>query len=401
MEPVTFEKFHAMHLKVAIAKSEAQARVRRAAEEERRQRLEAQRQAVQKIVDEAAELLQAAEELVERAEEQGQPLAKEGTDLSAEEIEAIATEADALTKRAEGELAVALERLKKAEEECEANPELRGFDKKDVPRLRQRHERDKGRVDKVTAAMRKARERAVRKAYAEIDQKRVESATAIRALMNAEAKTGEQLFESVGGGNELTREKFVSFLKGLADLSLADGQAERLFEHIAGETGGISKERFLELIKLYFKCVKGTVLNEEISIKSKTVRRLDVGEVLEALEGPVKEEGANVQRVRCQAVQDDAVGWVTIAGNQGTAFLEPGGNFCSVVKETLLTDGLSVQDSKTVRRLSKGEVIEVLEFQKKDASVDVKRIKGKAKLDGATGWITVASNQGTIFLEPC
>jgi len=196
-------------------------------------------------------------------------------------------------------------------------------------------------------------------------------------------------------------EKFTEFLQGLKDLELADGQASKLCEHIAGEASEISKERFLELIKLYYKCVKGTVLSEDISIKSKTVRRLEVGEVLEALEGPAKEENAGVQRVRCMAVQDDATGWVTIAGNQGTSFLEPGGNFYSVVKETLLTDGLSVQDSKTVRRLAKGEVIEVLEFQKKDASVDVKRIRGKAKLDGASGWITVASNQGTIFLEPC
>ncbi|CAE8656538.1 unnamed protein product, partial [Polarella glacialis] len=101
------------------------------------------------------------------------------------------------------------------------------------------------------------------------------------------------------------------------------------------------------------------------------------------------------------AVQDDAIGWVTLAGNQGTPFLEPGGNFYTCVKETLLTDGLSVQDSKTVRRIAKGEVIEVLEFQKKDASADVKRIKGKAKLDGASGWITVSSNAGTSFLEPC
>ncbi|CAE8584073.1 unnamed protein product [Polarella glacialis] len=155
------------------------------------------------------------------------------------------------------------------------------------------------------------------------------------------------------------------------------------------------------LVRLYYKCVKATVLSDEISIKGKTVRRLEVGEVLEALEGPAKEEGAGVQRIKCQAVQDDAIGWVTLAGNQGTPFLEPGGNFYTCVKETLLTDGLSVQDSKTVRRIAKGEVIEVLEFQKKDASADVKRIKGKAKLDGASGWITVSSNAGTSFLEPC
>jgi len=400
LEPITFEKFHAMHLKVAIAQSETKARQKRAEEAERQRKLEEQRQEVQKIIDEAGELLAAAEDLTTQAEDKGRPLSKENTDMPASEIEATAIEADELAKKTEEQLAATLEKLKKVEEDCEANPDLHGFDKRDVPRLQKRHENVKARADKVMATMKKAHERAIRKAYAEMDQKRLEVATAIRARMGSEGKSGAQMFSSLNGDAPLTKEKFVSFIKGLSDFELAEGQGDKLFEHIASDAEDISKDRFMELIRLYYKCVKGTVVNEEISIKSKNVRRLEVGEVLEALEGPTKEEGVGVLRVRCQCVSDEAVGWVTIAGNQGTPFLEPGGNFYNVVKETLLTDGLSVQDSKTVRRLAKGEVIEVLEFQKKDASVDVKRIKGKAKLDGATGWITIASNQGTVFLEP-
>merc|ERR1712176_339329 len=200
----------------------------------------------------------------------------------------------------------------------------------------------------------------------------------------------------------IVKDKFAAFLESLGgDLGIVDGQGDKLFEHIVGEEGELNQDLFLELIKLYYKCVKSTVLTETISIKSKTMRRLEVGEVLECLEGPTKEEGANVQRVRCQAVSDDVAGWVTIAGNQGTPFLEPGGNLYSVVKETVLTDGLSVQDAKTIRRVTKGEIIEVLEFGKKDATLGVKRTRGKAKQDGATGWITISGNQGTNFLEPC
>lgn len=184
-------------------------------------------------------------------------------------------------------------------------------------------------------------------------------------------------------------------------LKFEDGQADQLFDHIhSSDAGdGISKEKFLELIRLFYKCVKGTVLTEELSIKTKKIRNLEVGEVLECLEGPSTEEGASVQRVRCQSVQDDATGWATIAGNQGTPFLVSGGNLYKCVKETVITDGLSVSDSKTVRRLAKGEAVEVLEFPKKDDTVGVRRIKGKAKLDGVVGWITVCGNQGTSFLE--
>merc|ERR1719162_1350038 len=192
-------------------------------------------------------------------------------------------------------------------------------------------------------------------------------------------------------------------MKDLPNLTVEKEQVERLFKHIVGESEDvkqITKGMFLDLIRLYYKCVKATVLTADITIKSKVERRLELYEVLEVVEGPTKEEGVNVQRVKVQAVNDAAVGWATIAGNQGTPFLEPGGNLFSCMKETHITDAISITDSKTVRKLVKGEVIEVLEFAKKDAQ-GIKRVKGKAKEDGATGWITVCGNQGTTFLEPC
>ena len=186
----------------------------------------------------------------------------------------------------------------------------------------------------------------------------------------------------------------------MSGFTLEKDQDERLFQHIAEEAESISKEMFLDLIRLYYKCVKATVLTEHIMIKSKTIRRLEMSEVLEVIEGPTKEEGVNVQRVKVQAVNDAAMGWATIAGNQGTLFLEPGGNLFTCVKETHITDTESITDSKTIRKLSKGEIIEVMEFAKKVVQ-GIKRVKGKAKEDGASGWITVCGNQGTTFLELC
>merc|ERR1711972_299736 len=150
-----------------------------------------------------------------------------------------------------------------------------------------------------------------------------------------------------------------------------------------------SESHFLELTRMFYKCVKGTVMSESLAITSTSLRKLEVGDVLEAVEGPAKEEEVGVQRMKCKAVSDNTIGWVTLAGNQGTAFLAPGGNMYSCVKDTVLTDGLSVSDSKTVRRISKGEVLEVLEFGKRDDSVGVQRVRARAKQDGATGWITV------------
>jgi len=116
--------------------------------------------------------------------------------------------------------------------------------------------------------------------------------------MNAQSKTGDQLFDSIAEGAALSKDKFAAFLKEVPDLEVADEKVEQLFAHIASEASEINKERFLELIRLFYKCVKATVVTADIEIKSKTVRRLDLGEVLEAVEGPVKEDGAGVQRVK-------------------------------------------------------------------------------------------------------
>lgn len=401
LEPITAEKLRPLHRKVWIAKSEDLARKQRAEEEARRKVLEDQRAAVQSILDEAASLQTAADLSATEAEQKARPLISRDTALSAEEIQEAASEAEKLLQKAEAELSEVTAKLSKATEDCDAKEDLKGFEHEDKSRIEHLGDRTRGRLNKVTAAIKLAREKALRKAFAETDKKRAECVTAIRQKMTDESKSGEQCFEAINEGNALTKEQFATFLKSLSSLELQEGDVDKLFGSIAGDEGSIIKERFMEMVRMFYKCVKATVMSEEKSIKSKTVRRLELGEVLEVLEPATTEEASGVQRVRCQAVQDEATGWVTLAGNQGTAFLEPGGNFYSCVKETLLTDGLSVQESKTIRRITKGEVLEVLEFPKKDASADVQRIKGKAKSDGIVGWITVSSNTGTAFLEPC
>jgi len=71
------------------------------------------------------------------------------------------------------------------------------------------------------------------------------------------------------------------------------------------------------------------------------------------------------------------------------------------MNEAVMTDGHSVADSKTVRRISKGEMLEAMELERKDESVNVPRVKCKAKRDGKTGWVTILGNAGKAFLEHC
>jgi len=402
LDPITDDKFRSLHQRSFIARSEILAREARAEEDARLKVIQDKKDAIKAILAEAEEALKVAEASSTEAENKARPLIKD-SDTPADEIKAAASAVEETASSIEGQMATCAEKLKQAKDACEETAELKGFDKTETTRLNAREAKIKARLTKIHAATKLAREKAVRKAFGEIDSKRAEAVTAIRAKMTEDGKSGAEFYDSINGGSVLNKEKFAEFMKGLPGMPvLAEGVSDKLFMHIAGEEATeIGKDRFLEMVRLYYKVVKATVLSEELSIKSKTVRRLELGEVLEAMEAPKKEEAAGVERVRCHSVQDDADGWVTLAGNQGTAFLEPGGNFYSCVKETLLTDGLSVSESKTVRRIAKGEVIQVLEFPKKDSTSDVKRIKGKAKLDGEVGWITVSSSTGTAFLEPC
>jgi len=70
-----------------------------------------------------------------------------------------------------------------------------------------------------------------------------------------------------------------------------------------------------------YVCSQPTALNDTLNLSSKASRKLEADEVLEALDTPVLE--SNVLRVRVKAEKDGLVGFASIRGNAGTAFLEP------------------------------------------------------------------------------
>merc|ERR1719454_2128489 len=101
--------------------------------------------------------------------------------------------------------------------------------------------------------------------------------------------------------------------------------------------------------------------NEFVISKSKVVRHLEVGEKLEVLEGPAKDEATKVERIKVIAPKDKTIGWVTVQGNQGTVYCEP----TSGEKQMLALDQATMQRRKMAAAAAKLE---------KDA---------KAKLDAA------------------
>lgn len=192
----------------------------------------------------------------------------------------------------------------------------------------------------------------------------------------------------MSGGGDLDLEKLGIFFGELAS---------------GGSAREVSKDDFVKLLRVYFKVVNQTVVTAGLSIGgSKTLRRLVIGEVIEVIEEPQEDEAIGVQRLKGRAVRDGLTGWITVAGNQGTVYLEEGGNLYKVVRETALKDmpaDMEEYAARLVRTLKVGELVEVIEWEKPDQSSTLHRIKGKAKSDGATGWTLTVDDQANVFLE--
>mmetsp|Transcript_104529 Transcript_104529/g.185972 ORF Transcript_104529/g.185972 Transcript_104529/m.185972 type:complete len:1039 (+) Transcript_104529:66-3182(+) len=401
LEPIGFDKFISLRQKVAIAKSEAESRKRRAEELELKKLAEEKSQEVGQTIDEIKKKVEEMEAHLTKAEEDLKALAKDDT---SENITAGTEKAEAGAKEVQDMLVEASQKLQQVEEACDELPDLKRMVRRDVTSLQEQLKQTEAHMGKLSALVKASCEQASEKALEAAQKLKTQIVTALRSAMSSQGKDGQELFEGINGGQPLSLASLKDFFKGLDGFgeSLLESQLENLFEEVAGSLEAtIEKEPFLDLIRLYYKCVKGTVLSEDITIKSKTVRRLDHGEVLEVLAGPSKDDGANVERVRCLAVQDGATGWATIAGNQGTPFLVQGGNVYSSVGETPLSKGPAEEgeDAEEVRKLAPGEIFEVLEFQVKETAEGPRRGRGKAKLDGATGWVTIADKDGNVLLE--
>ncbi|CAE8611925.1 unnamed protein product [Polarella glacialis] len=166
----------------------------------------------------------------------------------------------------------------------------------------------------------------------------------------------------------------------------------------------ITKDVFSRVMRVIFKVVKETPITKELAVAGDdTVRQLKLNEALELIKGPELEETMKVKRVHAKALSDGAEGWVTLAGNQGTAFLVENHGLFKVTRESHVYAAMEVgEDAKPIegsRRLREGEVCEVISWPAKHEESGLMRMQVKAKLDSLTGWITQASKEGVAFAE--
>merc|ERR1712151_414186 len=116
--------------------------------------------------------------------------------------------------------------------------------------------------------------------------------------------------------------------------------------------------------------------------EGKAIRKLEPGEALEVMEEEKQDEKRKLSRVKVKATRDDLEGWITIKGNQGTAYVEPNEKLFEILQNMPLEAQLTC-GSTTVRTLEKGELFDVTVGPKPDTKEGKNRVKGRNLSDGS------------------
>jgi len=221
---------------------------------------------------------------------------------------------------------------------------------------------------------------------------------ALRAAARRSGKTSDELFtEMAASKNEATQAQFCAFVKALKDASLTDERVSLVYRQFGAH--GLKRPGFASALQEFCTCQKTVSITDKLETSaSSTLRRLELGELFEVLEGPT-EDGTKMERVRGRAQRDGASGWVSVRGNQGTSYLKPAEKpFLWCAERVDLTASLGKND--VVRSIAHGEVLELLEGPSEKSGEPEILLHGKANSDGAKGWFVQRAADGTLCASP-
>lgn len=367
-------------------------------EHAKREELERRKQEEKKDKKEASDVLKAIAEKLEKAQAVSKKVGEAAAPLTAAERANLPTVLTPLsiqkaTDDAAGELAAAV---------AEAWESFKGHEDKTKGKTRgpwheaaQEMAKLRRQLQECEKATSKASDE-VRKACQELSALLLEKASgALRASLQERGVSALDAFKQLAGdAEEVPDEKLGQHLAELPGLGLSAEQSKLLLQRHGGSVG---RRGFLALVERYAKCVREVTMTSDLAIKgSSTLRKAGVGEFMEVLEGPQSDSDNGVVRVRVRALSDEVKGWVSVKGNQGTAYLEdlkmrP----CYMaVQAFALQNGFASEESAEVCTVKPGEVVEILDGPRREQLGNAKRAKVKAISDGAVGWLTLTSKSG-------
>eukprot|EP00932_Pfiesteria_piscicida_P016501 SRR837773.3419.p1 GENE.SRR837773.3419~~SRR837773.3419.p1 ORF type:complete len:430 (+),score=190.00 SRR837773.3419:91-1290(+) len=247
----------------------------------------------------------------------------------------------------------------KLRKEVEAMPELTEVIAGDMGSLTSRGEMYDMRLKTVEGIASNGKQLALHKEFAEREAARMEVAARLRVCIEAQGGKPDDLFDQIAPDGKMDIAGILEYLsKNQCEL-----EQEKL-EFVFGVKGPEKKEG---------------EANGDAAEKQE-------GEKTDEKKDDKKDEKKGAETKGALIPKEDFLRVIRI--------------FYKVIKEIVLSDNLLIEQSRQIRRLGVGEVLEVYQGPMLDPSVGVYRVHGKVLKDGIVGWVTVAGNQGVTFLMP-
>jgi len=385
------ESFQKMRMAVGIVREEEASKERRRLVEERKKLLEEKKAALQADISKVTDSLEEVEKEVVHAEGQVKGLNVE--DLTqAEKVAEAVEEGHKQVEETRSEIVTVRSQI--SELSKDVDPALQSFVVLESRRL---EVKTNGYATRLTAAetlISRARAFLTREEELAMERLKTDVVKAVRTYIKAKKLSAEDCFNAIDKDQDgfVSKDDFINFVDDLEGFDCDSGRLERLFQHLAGEGQAlIPQKAFLTHVIVYYRVVKETLLTTEMDIKDgKTLRRVDVDEIIAVHEGPHKDDNLGIMRVRGHAVKDGTHGWATAVGNTGGIFLEEGVGECTyeVAEEIPLTVDFEPEGSDKVRMLAVGERLHILEWDRKHEASGVTRLKVKVVGSDDAGWAT-------------
>jgi len=407
---VPFEAFHKVKAKVAIEKSCLAAREALRLEAEKRAAIEAKKSEFKEIVADVEKVVAEAEEAAKESDQSARSLtgrnaakaSAAATRVSLERAEALAETCKTAVEAAADQVLSVSSLEEEVDDERRADEEeVAAYRARLLAGLKERVERVKAILDNSGLLIGSAKVRLKRKECAESETLRAILHQALASHMDKSNLDLEALHTAIKGEHEqLSSDAFLAFIKQLPlETPITDDAGVKaFFRNVSGGKEEMTLEDLTTELLCCYMVSRPTMLGEDKALDSRSLRRLDEGQLLTALTVPCK-DASGVTRMKARLLKSGMEGWVCVLGNKGSAFLDAFPKYMSCVRATPITRQAD-PSSEALRQLQKDELIEVLETPQEESNAV--RVRITALGDGLTGWVALSnSKEDKDFLEPC
>jgi len=419
---VPLDCFMRAKILVGVAREKQRDTKRKEARENKEKDVVKKQAALKIKAEEATKTASEAAEATAAMEKQTTPLMSKVKQLKSQEMGPLADEVQGLVDKAKASAASAKSVLEAMTQE--PDEQVKACVAKESAQLKARTSTFDQKIAAAEKSIASFRAEFSKKDRQELDGFRAAAIKAIRFYQQTKEAKTEDVYKAFDKKNKgkVMESEFSAFFKAAYSLESDDHDKpaelkpedmSRLFKSMdEDDEAKLSKDAVMGLVRCYVQVTKETVITNALSIKEgKPVRRLELKEICEVLEGPVKDQGHDVFRIRVKVLKDDLDGWVTPVGNQGTTFLQEkeGGLTMKVVKETILTPSFALfgeeakDQSRKLKEANKklkvGEQLSILQWMQKEEASGLLRMKVKTKVGGNIGWATAVGSSGAVFLE--